>query len=129
MVVVRSSATLSLMAGGMEACSVGRIFRTLSTAAMTLAPGDLKTMIRIAGLPLTRPPVWMSSTESVTSATSGDADDAVSRGCSRRQRRWRSETAAGLVRRQRCCERCRQAGVAAVARLTGPRSVATISGA
>ena len=44
--------------------------RTLSTAEMTLAPGDLKMTTRMAGLPLKRPPVWMFSTASWVSAMS-----------------------------------------------------------
>src|SRR5215469_7312192 len=44
--------------------------RTLSTVWMTLAPGALKTMRRMAGWPLKVPPVWTSATESTTCATS-----------------------------------------------------------
>ena len=70
MVVVRSSATWRLIDGGIEASSVGSSARTLSTVSITLACGVLKTMTRMAGLPLNTPPVWMSSTESTTWATS-----------------------------------------------------------
>src|ERR1700753_3326161 len=70
MVPVRSSTTCSLMAGEMEACSCGRMARTLSTVWMTLAPGDLKTTTRMERLPLKVPPVWTSATESMTWATS-----------------------------------------------------------
>ena len=52
MVVVRSSATWTSMVEGMEALRVGNMRRTLSTVAMTLASGVLKTMTRMAGLPL-----------------------------------------------------------------------------
>src|ERR1700687_4188165 len=57
-VVVRSSATLSFIAGGTAACSVGRIFSTLSTVSITFAVDVLKTTTRIAGVPLNDPPVW-----------------------------------------------------------------------
>jgi hypothetical protein len=70
MVWVRSSATWTFIAGGTEAWSVGSSLRTLSTVEMTLAPGDLKTTMRMAGVPFMRPPVWMFSTLSMTSATS-----------------------------------------------------------
>src|SRR6185312_5785947 len=39
MVAVLSSTTCNLIDGGMEACNCGRIFGTLSTVLMTLAPG------------------------------------------------------------------------------------------
>ena len=67
---VASIATERRIAGGMEAWSCGSNARTRSTVLMMFAPGWRKTMIRMAGLPLERPPVRMSSTESVTRATS-----------------------------------------------------------
>ncbi len=70
MVVVRSSATSMCIAGGTDACSLGSMASTLSTVLITFAPGDLNTMSRMPGLPLKRPPVWMFSTPSITSATS-----------------------------------------------------------
>ncbi len=70
MTVVRSSATSRLTAGETEARSLGRSASTLSTVVMTLALGLLKTMMRMAGLPLKLPPLWMFSTPSTTSATS-----------------------------------------------------------
>ena len=57
MVTVRSSATWSLMLGGMDACSAGSCFSMLSNVWRTLAPGDEKTMIRMDGRPLNMPKV------------------------------------------------------------------------
>ena len=70
MVVVRSESTDSVIAGGIDAWSVGSSARIPSTAAMMLAPGSRDTMISTAGLPFAYPPVRMSSTESTTSPTS-----------------------------------------------------------
>ena len=50
MVVVRSTATSILMVGGMAACRRGISAITASTVEMTLAPGILKMMIRMASL-------------------------------------------------------------------------------
>ncbi len=55
MVVVRSTATLILMVGGMAACRCGSSANTLSTASMTLAPGILKMTIRMESR---RMPSW-----------------------------------------------------------------------
>ena len=52
MVVVRSTATLILMVGGMAACRWGISASTLSTVEITLAPGILKTMSRMASCSL-----------------------------------------------------------------------------
>jgi hypothetical protein len=69
-VVVRSSTTDSFMAGGMEAWRRGRRASTLSTVSMMLAPGCRNTTRSTARLPLARPALRMSSTESCTSAMS-----------------------------------------------------------
>ena len=69
-VVVRSIATSSWMAAGMEACNCGNSSRTLSTALMMFAPGWRKMIISTAGCPLASPALRVSSTESCTSATS-----------------------------------------------------------
>ena len=61
---------VDLDGGGDGGLKGGRSLSTLSTVEMTLAPGDLKTTMRMAGVPLKRPPVWMFSTPSTTSATS-----------------------------------------------------------
>ena len=55
-VVVRSSATCTWIAGGIDACSIGSIFFTLSTVSITFAVEVLNTITRIAGLPLNMPP-------------------------------------------------------------------------
>src|ERR1035437_1166884 len=47
-VVVRSTATLILMVGGMAACKCGISAITLLTVSITLAPGILKTISMIA---------------------------------------------------------------------------------
>ncbi len=70
MVRVESMTTCRAMVGGTDACSCGMMARTRSTVWMMLAPGWRKTISITAGLPLVRPPVRMSSSESVTSATS-----------------------------------------------------------
>ncbi len=67
MVVVLSCVTVMSMAAGIEAFSCGSMARMLSTVSMMLASGCLVTEIRIAGLPLTRPALRRSSTESTTS--------------------------------------------------------------
>src|ERR1700757_2546791 len=69
-VVVAFKTTESFMVGGIEARNDGRRSRTRSTVSIILAPGWRYTMIRTAGLPLARPPVRISSTESVTVAIS-----------------------------------------------------------
>ena len=69
-VLVASIDTASFIVGGMDACICGRIARMRSTVWMMFAPGWRKMMMMIAGLPLERPAVRMSSTESLTFATS-----------------------------------------------------------
>ena len=46
--MVRSTATLILIVGGMAACRCGISAITLSTVEITLAPGILKTISRTA---------------------------------------------------------------------------------
>ena len=70
MVGVRSRTTALLIAAGNEAWTCGNAARTLSTVAMTFAPGLRKTTTSTAGWPLESPPARRSSTESRTSATS-----------------------------------------------------------
>ncbi len=70
MVVVRSCSTASFTVGGIDACSCGITARTSSTVWMMFAPGWRKMMMSTAGLPLARPALRTSSTESVTCATS-----------------------------------------------------------
>jgi hypothetical protein len=60
----------SWVAGGTFARSRGSIARIRSTVSMMLAWGCLEIAMRTAGLPLDIPRLRMSSTESVTSATS-----------------------------------------------------------
>src|SRR5450631_2644713 len=69
-VTVRSIAMLRVIAGEIEDCRYGIMARTRSTVSIMLAPGDRKTMIRTPGLPLAKPMLRTSETESVTSATS-----------------------------------------------------------
>ena len=67
---VASMATERAIVGGMAAWSWGSRFRTRSTVSMMFAPGCRNTTSRTAGFPLESPAVRMSSTESVTVATS-----------------------------------------------------------
>ncbi len=68
--LVRSEATCSVTSAGSSACSSGSMARTESTVWMTLADGWRVTRTMIAGSPLKRPSVRVSSTLSITSATS-----------------------------------------------------------
>ena len=52
MVVVRSERMLTLIVGGIEACSVLSVPLIASTVVMTLAPGILYTTRKTLGLPL-----------------------------------------------------------------------------
>ena len=70
MVVVRSTTMLRWMAGGMDACNCGSRARMRSTVSIMLAAGWRKRMMSTAGLPLARPALRRSSTESTTRATS-----------------------------------------------------------
>ncbi len=67
---VASIATPNRIVGGVSAWNCGRRLRTRSTVSMMLAPGWRKMTRSTAGFPLERPIVRMSSTESVTVATS-----------------------------------------------------------
>ena len=88
MVVVRSSATSSLIDAGIAACSCGISERTRSTVPMMFAPGWRKRTSEMAGLPLTCPALLMFSTESVTSATSDRITGLPSREAMMRLRYW-----------------------------------------
>ena len=70
MVGVRSMTTFRSMAPGIEARNCGRMAFTRSTVSMILAPGWRLRIIMTAGLPLTRPALRTSCTESSTLATS-----------------------------------------------------------
>jgi hypothetical protein len=70
MELVLSDATCSVTSGGSCACSSGSSARTLSTVSMMLAEGCRVISTMIAGSPLNRPSVRVSSTPSSTSATS-----------------------------------------------------------
>jgi hypothetical protein len=69
-VVERSTAGVMSIAGEIDARSSGNSAITRSTASMMLAPGERYRMTRTDGLPLARPTLRKSSTESTTSPTS-----------------------------------------------------------
>ena len=62
MVVVRSTTTAILIAGGIEAARRGSRARTRSTVSIMLASGWRNRMIRTAGLPFARPALRRSCT-------------------------------------------------------------------
>ncbi len=67
MVVVRSTATLILTVGGIDACRRGISLITLSTVEITFAPGILKTISRIASCIFVAPlPSLMPETPAVS---------------------------------------------------------------
>ena len=70
MVVVRSTTMPTWMAGGMDASNSGSRERMRSTVSIMLAAGWRKRMMSTAGLPLERPALRRSCTESATVATS-----------------------------------------------------------
>ena len=70
MVFDRSTATVRSTSPGSEAIRRGNSARTPSTALMMFAPGWRDRITATPGLPLTRPALRISSTESTTSATS-----------------------------------------------------------
>ena len=70
MVIERSTTICRSTSPGSAAISFGNSAFTLSTAWMMLAPGSRDSTSPIAGLPLARPALRKSSTESTTSATS-----------------------------------------------------------
>jgi len=69
-VVVWSTMVVSLMPAGISACNCGRAALMPSTVVMMFAPGWRKMMSRTEGLPLAKPALRMSATESVTCAMS-----------------------------------------------------------
>ena len=69
-VTVRSMAIVKSIAGEIEDCRKGIRVRTRSTVSMMLAPGCRNTIRSTPGLPLAKPMLRRSETESVTSATS-----------------------------------------------------------
>ena len=77
MVVVRSARRDSSIAGGIDGLELRQQAVTRSTVSMMLAPGWRKMINRTAGFPLARPAARISSTESVTVATSRKAQRAA----------------------------------------------------
>ena len=83
---VRSDDTCIVMSCGSSARNSGSKALTASTVSITFAPGWRLTSTTTAGSPLNKPSVFLSSTLSITSATSDSRTGAPLRQASTRSR-------------------------------------------